>query len=32
LGVEPLGAQPDPAGFGLIKGMRGDGAGHRAAM
>ena len=30
--VEPLGAQPDPAGLGLIKGMGGNSAGHRAAM
>ncbi len=31
-GVEPLGAQPDPAGLGLAQGMGGNGAGHRAAM
>ena len=31
-GVEPLGAQPDPAGLGLAQGMGVSGAGHRAAM
>ena len=30
--VEPLGAQPDPAGLGLAQGMGRNGAGHRAAM
>ena len=30
--VEPLGAQPDPAGLGLGQGTGCNGAGHRAAM
>ena len=30
--VEPLGAQPDPAGLGLAQGVGFNMAGHRAAM